>query len=511
MNILFPKDLDYNSFLADAKKSIPYFKESVLLKIYCLIQSANIRALYNDNLPVIHNSKLLAISHRYNFYTSFLADQGIINIGKRYIVGKQSKSYSFTQDYPVFLNVLTITRRVYNKVDNINTNYEIDTYNHNNPISFDLENEEKLSLHKPSKTTLKTFDEFSYDYTFLKRVEEFFPFLAFNAKLADTINEEQFRYRLKNPTFKKIEKWKVVGWHKRLVTVRQKKDPYISLLVNKFTIANWKELSLPPCVVDNTSYRFHSPISAVPKIFRPAFRLNGEELVSLDLQGSQPFLALVILNPGFWYSPNLSPKNKAVFKSMFKVPLHTPEINLESMGMLSYFDHAPTYSYIMKKLKTIKGDLEKDCIYCDIYLNMLAKLMGTSYTRSEMKKAVFEAMFSSNYTKSEFKSLFEKLYPEESSLFTEIKKGKTEFTAQNGKQYNPWSVLPILLQRIESYIFIHHIAREIITKHPNTFMVPLHDSIVTTKSNEEFVKEIIVRNIQNLTGFTPTIKSEYWA
>ena len=127
-----------------------------------------------------------------------------------------------------------------------------------------------------------------------------------------------------------------------------------------------------------------------------------------------------------------------------------------------------------------------------------------------MKKAVLMAMYSSNYSKNEFKTVFEEVFPDENSIFREIKKGRKKFTAYNGKEFSPNAVLPILLQRLESFIFINHIAREIITEHPTILMIPLHDAIVTNESNVNLIKEIIVRNIEKLTGFIPTINSEPW-
>lgn len=511
MNILFPKDRDFEIFKKEAAKTIPNYKMSVLFKIYYLVQSVNFKAIKECSNPKIHHEILLSISTRYHHYLKFLSDQGIIEIGTYYKVGKESKSYLFTHFYPPNLKVLTI------KVVKVNPFYFhstsiIQVYNpllsSNSTLNFEDFSLKAKSQNKFSPS--RCFEPLNNNLDFLYKVNDFLPFLTFDEELATELNEKNLLELQKNPETKLVQKGKDRFGRKLYEEIN--KEALHSYNYNLKLIADWKSKDFSQLKVDNTSYRFHNPITNLSKILRPAFSLNGENLISLDLSCSQPFLSLLIMKPEFWYSGKLSDENKSRYHKIFGTPKKEALINIDTVGMLPYFD-APIYSCILKELKKIGNNFSNRCLSSDLYnfmMNEMKDKTGKELSREYMKHAVLMAMYSSNSTQNEAKKLFAKLFPEESKFFSIIKKGRDEFIGYNGKTYTQYSVLPILMQRVESTIFIHHIAREIITKHPNILMIPLHDSIITTASNAELVKEIIERNIVELTGFTTKIKPEHW-
>ncbi len=96
--------------------------------------------------------------------------------------------------------------------------------------------------------------------------------------------------------------------------------------------------------------------------------------------------------------------------------------------------------------------------------------------------------------------MFKKIFPEVYKVFAEIKKG-------DNMEYK---YLSILLQRIESYLFIDVICKRIAKKYPEATIIPIHDSIATTNDYVDIFSSIISEELEIATGYKPNLKLEYW-
>lgn len=83
---------------------------------------------------------------------------------------------------------------------------------------------------------------------------------------------------------------------------------------------------------------------------------------------------------------------------------------------------------------------------------------------------------------------FQYHFPEVYELFWLIKEVQSNY-------------LPIILQRIESFLILDVICRKINALHPKIPLFTIHDSILTTKGNEAIVEEIMSQEIANWTGY----------
>ena len=114
-----------------------------------------------------------------------------------------------------------------------------------------------------------------------------------------------------------------------------------------------------------------------------------------------------------------------------------------------------------------------------------------------MKREVLLIFNSENTKKRERKSkrIFRELFPNVYNIFTEIKKEN-------------YKVFPILLICLESHIFLDIVCNRISIEHSNLVNYPVHDCIITTKSNEQIVDEIIKGEIEKVFGIKPNLKHE---
>ncbi|RCR67481.1 hypothetical protein DUE52_22020 [Larkinella punicea] len=125
----------------------------------------------------------------------------------------------------------------------------------------------------------------------------------------------------------------------------------------------------------------------------------------------------------------------------------------------------------------------KQGTFYEYLLQEAVKATGkTKLTRELMKKTVFTVFFSENETTSRLmqkrKEIFRDLFPNVMRLFELIK----------SQQHR---TLALLLQNIESEIFLNRIARRIARERPDLPIFTIHDSIVTTVGNETYVKMIM--------------------
>jgi hypothetical protein len=110
---------------------------------------------------------------------------------------------------------------------------------------------------------------------------------------------------------------------------------------------------------------------------------------------------------------------------------------------------------------------------------------------------MFEVLFTSNKYHSKAKSIFKDLFPTVNGVFEEIKKTNKED-------------LPILLQQIESFIFLKILTKKLAKKYPNMPLFTIHDSIVTTTKYCETVKNFMHEELTKLIGIPPILKVDYW-
>ena len=133
---------------------------------------------------------------------------------------------------------------------------------------------------------------------------------------------------------------------------------------------------------------------------------------------------------------------------------------------------------------------------------MLEAELGTAYaTRKQVKVAVFQVLFTDNrylgQPDAAPKRVFKDLFPSVYEIFALIKKvDKT--------------LLPRLLQRIESQLILQVATRRIAKERPRLPIFTIHDSIATTQGNEDYVKRVLEEELYNAIGYLPKLSTDIW-
>lgn len=223
---------------------------------------------------------------------------------------------------------------------------------------------------------------------------------------------------------------------------------------------------------DDKSGRIHTDITNMSKDVRQFLRYNGQRLINLDFKNSQPFLSTALFNEDFWTN-NIENGYKGLGKNKLA--------NFSNCNNCNDYINEDVANYIESVLS---GTFYEDFM----------KITGIK-DREEAKLQALSLFFSSDKKMSRSKRLFKKHYPTVFEKFRCIKEVEH-------------SALAILLQSIESDLFIGRICTRIQLERPDLALFTIHDSILITKGAANYVKNIMIEETELMLGITPNISIE---
>jgi hypothetical protein len=239
--------------------------------------------------------------------------------------------------------------------------------------------------------------------------------------------------------------------------------------------------------------RFYNPISNLKKELRNFITYDGKQLVDVDLKNSQPFLSLALFNSSFWEGGN---GEKLWLK---KISKDIDKIIKDKGG----------YSYIIMCLKTLESSHQKEFSlkkYTDLVVEggfyeyiqeHFEKLYPSRFNeRTKVKKEVLRILYGENAKWccdfNRPSQTFYQHFPKIAWLFYSIK----------DIQHN---LLPLILQRVESFLILDVVCKNIAVNCPQIPFFTVHDNIITTKGNEGIIKQIMISEIEKWIGHKPSL------
>jgi hypothetical protein len=239
---------------------------------------------------------------------------------------------------------------------------------------------------------------------------------------------------------------------------------------------------------DDNVLRFHSNLTNMSSVLRNAITYKGEKLYSIDVKNSQPYLSVALFDKEFWIK-SLINTNKLTIHKLYN-------------SYLYYIMLVETSESLVDKDFNLYVDLVKRGTFYEYLAKEYKSKLGLEYSdRKQVKSAVFQTLFTGNtfigQQKAAPKRLFANLFPDVYEVFKVIKKKDK-------------SLLPRLLQSIESYLVIDVICKRIGKELPKAPIFSIHDSIATTIVYKERVKEIMLDEFNKSIGFAPELSVEEW-
>ncbi len=453
-----------------------YFDPDRLIYIIGLISSIpakNKDSITEDGYVPI-NSKLIRNAFKdYGSYLDYLIRTGVLCTDGQYIQGEKSKGYKFTEqyssvplmryDYPTFQgHTEAIPQEVYSEEDEtFVTNILYGNY----PYLSHWYLTQKLHIDQQAATL--------YAYNLMQ------------AKLSQGSHSWDINKDKSNGN----------------VTVR--KHPicqYQAALynINSIAIGDYK------VSIDTHVHRLHSVITNIQKDYRNFLTYDGQELASIDIKNSQPYLVCALLNPMFWHV------NNELSLSLYSLPEDIQK-NITTvalpLSLEKFFSKCSDDDFTSYKEVVAGGRMyETIAEVCQSHLQM-------PISRDEAKTLMFYLLFSSNRGKhdnnviNQMKDIFSnELYPKVALLLKLIKHNYAGLSIR--KQHNR---LACLLQSMESEIILHRCCKRIWEE--GNHQVPvftIHDSIATTIEHVEYVQTVMREELTKAIGIAPTLKIEQW-
>jgi hypothetical protein len=444
-----PSKIDLNSILI---KDPPAFKKGFKVDyLFYFIELLTNMMEYNDvdsNNGYINlsSSMMQAVVHNYNEYLEYLVKHRVIRRDKRYIPGVHSRGYilnGINHDSEVVLVEIN---------DSLIRRNRAKEYRKN-------ESDKKKLSHKYSYLTKWFNEKLQIDERgALEKVEELFP-------------------EPKGP-IRGVRKGKVS---------RMTKKYCAKLAIHKLAIQDYRY------TVDDNVGRFHSNLTNLKKELRHYMTYNGETLVNVDINNSQPLLSSILFNQSFYN------QSKQQYISLYDIP-----------SSFQYLINKYTTTYTHTIIILVKTLQKLDNKEVSRYLRMarsgqfyqeLSKAMypKQSFDKGRMKELTYKVFFSSNqsiqgmnnWTKREFKWKFKGIY----AMFSAIKR----------KNHR---ALSHILQRIESEIMIQNVCKRISLEQPTLPIFTIHDSVLTTIGNQDYVIKVIKEEAFKLTGLKVSLGTE---
>lgn len=443
-----PSSVDLDAFLLKYPPKFEYNIDKFYYIIEYLCKGMDLDDLDESAGFINLNAKILQSKiHDYKKYLTHLLEHGFIRTDLKYIVGEKSIGYLIS-----------------------NYNY------HKASIKLI-----PINTYVIKKNRSKDKNKFKAN---LKSTSLNYPFLTkwFNDKLQinveEAMNKIEELFPEKTGPIRGTKKGEPSVWHKRYKAI---------LAVEK--IAN-QEFYYS---VDDNVGRFHSNLTNIKRELRNYLTYDGQKLVNIDIKNSQPLFSLLLFNEDFYK------KNESQF-TIYNIPT---SLNLLSTINTSYIT---TLNMIVKTLE------DPDKQYFEVYEEMInsgyfyekiSELIhpGAEFDKQGIKEMIFTVFFSNNrfigQPEAKSKDDFRKAFPKVYEVFKKLK-------IKNHR------ALAHILQRIESEIVIQRVAKRIFEERPDLPIFTIHDSVVTTAGNEDYVSSVMREEIAKLTGLIVQLGIEKW-
>ncbi|MES2431805.1 MAG: hypothetical protein V4556_12800 [Bacteroidota bacterium] len=260
------------------------------------------------------------------------------------------------------------------------------------------------------------------------------------------------------------------------------------------------------CHIDDTGKRLHTNLTNIPKWLRKFITYDDQHLVSIDIKNSQPYMSITLLKKEFWQSVDKAqkPTLKRIYKDLY---IKGMENKTEINNIIKFLDSSKTLVHrdIQKEefiKNVVNGTFYEYLIPIFEKEGVLKSCKTLDKKRDKVKKIVLTLLFDNsnkNYNRRNDSAtqIFKRKFPTISRIFEYIKK-------------EDYRNLAIVLQRIESYLILERICQRINKEKPELPLFTIHDSIITTLGNEDYVKSIMEDELIKAIGIAPQFSIEFW-
>lgn len=257
--------------------------------------------------------------------------------------------------------------------------------------------------------------------------------------------------------------------------------------------------------ISSSNHRFHSNITNLNKILRPFLKVNGIDICEVDISSSQPFILSTILNPIFTSSIedgfNLHTVYQELYSSLINSKKLVPSNQIGNNNyLLGVYLNDKDYSDV---LEFTKFNFNTD-FYQYIFdegvkkYPEITKKINPQHGREYIKQNIMTFLFERNEIYRENNNVLK--------MINEVYPGLYKFIERFHQHYTNRD-FSLLLQRTESFLVINNTIRKITEEQPNVPIFSVHDSIISSKNNVDYLSKTLKDTIFRITGKETKVKS----
>lgn len=237
--------------------------------------------------------------------------------------------------------------------------------------------------------------------------------------------------------------------------------------------------------------RLHTNLTNMNKGLRKYLKYDGKSLQNIDINNSQIFFLLVLLN-------KIKNRNYKDIETESSIILELSSVSLCRKEFQSFHDLVVSgtfYTVLGKQLMKEKGFEDYYIKMEHDYKNKKVNHIKIDNPKKLMKPIAFEILFSKNNHCTPEKKWFKEQFPTIYKVIEIIK----------SKNHN---TLALMLQKSEAEAILDITAKNIKDFNKDIPIYTIHDSILTTPNHSNEVKRIMIESIFDFTGLKPTISIE---
>ncbi|RMZ60385.1 hypothetical protein D1632_05460 [Chryseobacterium nematophagum] len=453
LTLYIPQNFDIDKLITNNPPNFKYQKDHFIYLVHLITEIPN----RNKNIDMFYipfySSLIQRRVREYRKYLNYLVDNKVFVEDRQYIVGKKSRGFRFHVDYQTEIKPTHIT---------------------NKPLIKSILNFIHLDNADNNSDEIIPKDAKELDYL-LK---------WFNGKLTvDFIGAKKYLFNLYE-----IEKkcHNVFTSDKPCSAMARFNSRYMVLLKLK------RQEFIH--TVDSTAGRLHTILTQLKGDLRQFITYDNKSLVAIDITNSQPYLSTVLFNEEKFKENNILSTVKLYNKS------YLPKDDIQTF--LPYYVNKNVKKACKSENVNHYMDIVKSGqLYEEFGKILLNKGIITDETciRKQAKTIIFSSIFSPNQSIAYNQSMviFKDLFPDVYEIYRQIKQGEHR-------------TLACLLQNIEAKLVLHTACKIIAEEQPEVPIFTLHDSIITTSGNEQYVYKILYDVLLNAIGIPPSLKFERW-
>lgn len=326
-------------------------------------------------------------------------------------------------------------------------------------------------------------------------------FLNDGALRFDTEKSEKFLYEIMKRVSKEIPNIKISYTGKKRKTYIDKCTiAYIYKCINMLqNILNINENKKINYSVTPSNQRLNSKVTSLSKYLKQFLTYKENNLVQLDLSSSQPLLLCYYLMSKTWKrNQNINDKYEDNRGNNYNNDdTHTTkQNNTHMLDTLSNINEHDLDNELDRFKKLFNGDFYENIINeVKKYNSALEEASGFE-NRSKCKKTMMFLLYGNFNTNRNSKIkqhiMFKNTFPIIATILDSLKENEPNRVA-------------LILQNLESDLFLNKITKYISEANPNIPMFTIHDAILTTPEYVEYVNKIMITIISSITGIVPKI------